>query len=66
MYIMYRKTGFKRKFLRFLMYKYKLSSELFRKQTINMYLKGKKFLHTYLSSFLKKSDAKKIYITFQS
>ena len=58
--IVYRKTGFKRDFSRFLMYKY------FEK-TIIMYLKAKNSLHTqqdflaldtYLSSFSKKSDAK--------
>ena len=34
--VVYRKTGFKREFSRFLMYKYKISCE---KKTINTYLK---------------------------
>ena len=50
--IVYRKNSYKYKFSRYLIYKYKYSSDMFKK-TINMYLKAK-----YLSSFSKKSDAK--------
>ena len=50
--IVYRKTGFKREFSRFLMYKYKQSSDLFRKKTINTYLKANNSLHkAQISSF---------------
>ena len=71
--IVYRKTGFKREFSRFLMCKFKYSSVFFSKKNDNYttYLKAKNSLHaTRISSFKyifivffeeKKRDAK-IYI----
>ena len=54
MNIEFRKTGFKREYSRFLMYKYKKLSVLFRKKTITTYLKAKNSLHaTQISSFKK-------------
>ena len=66
--IVYRKIGFKREFSRFLMYKNKKSSDLFRKKTINTYLMAKNSLHTTRISrikyafivFFENSDAKLI------
>ena len=50
MNIVNQKTGFKHKFLRFLMYKYKYLSDLFFKK--NTYLNAKNSIHTtQISSF---------------